>query len=69
MRWEYLVEDVKCRGLRPGRVSTDEVRELLDRAGAQGWECFFVFGSGGVGTAEKYTLLFKRHGQVKTEGL
>ena len=43
MRWEYLTYKYETRGFFGGKVQPDELRDVLNRFGAQGWELVSAF--------------------------
>ncbi len=57
-RWSYLTVDVKPEGFLSFRPSAEQLTDVLNRHGAQGWELVSTLSSQRPG--ERVQLLFKR---------
>jgi len=60
-QWHYETVKVKPGGFLGGLVNTDELRDLLNQMGTQGWELVSAFDTNfGQGSSREVILIFKR---------
>jgi hypothetical protein len=60
-RWEYEVLKLEPGGLLGDKMDDDEMKELLNRLGADGWELVSAFDTNyGEGATREVIMLLKR---------
>jgi hypothetical protein len=61
MRWEYRTARYETGGWTGGKIENDELDQLLNAYGAEGWELVNVFGTNrGEGRTRDVVAVFKR---------
>ena len=64
MRWEYFVHTINVEGMLPvfsGKVKPNELQDLLNEYGLDGWELISAFDTNAAQGASKLIVLtFKR---------
>lgn len=61
MNYQYKTVKIQTTGLRGGEIDTEDLDDLLNSFGSQGWELVNVFDTSTANGASKYIVaIFKR---------